>query len=74
MKMTKYKIETGAWFTYYKKVEFVVESETEPKIVDEHDVLDLWEKRSETLKIDSDPTTEEVEWVDMDKLKINELQ
>lgn len=68
--MTKYKIETGAWFVYYKKVDFVVESETEPKIVDEHDVLDLWEKRSKILEIYSDPTTEELEWVDMDKLKV----
>lgn len=72
--MTKtYKIKTGAWFTYYKEVEFTVEADDTPTPVDEHDLMNLWHDRKDTLKITPDPTSEEVEWVDMDKLEIEEL-
>lgn len=72
--MTKtYKIKAGAWFTYYKEVEFTVEADEKPTPEYEQEVINLWYDRTDTLKITPDPTSEEVEWVDMDKLEIEEL-
>lgn len=73
--MTKtYKITTGCWVSVYKEVEFTVEADEKPTAIDEHDVMNLWYDRTDTLRITPDPTSEQVEWIDMDRLEIEELE
>ena len=73
--MTKtYKIKAGVWFTCYKEVEFTVEADDKPTPEYEQEVINLWYDRKDTLEITPDPTSEEVEWADMDKLEIEELE
>lgn len=74
--MTKnntYKIKTGYWVSVYKEVEFTVESDKKPTPIDEHDLLNLWENRKDVLRIETDETTEEFEWADIEKLEIKEV-
>lgn len=68
--MKKYKIEAGFWISCYKRIDFVVESENEPKIIDEHSLINLLESNVGILREEIDTTTEEVDWADLENYKI----
>lgn len=72
--MKTYKIKTGYWVSVYKEVDFTVKSDKKPNPIDEHDLLNLWENREDVLRIETDETTEEFEWADVEKLEIEEIQ
>ena len=73
MTMKTYKIKTGYWVSVYKEVEFTIDADKKPNPVDEHDLLNMWENRKDVLRIETDETTEEFEWADMNKLEIKEI-
>lgn len=71
--MKTYKIKTGYWVSVYKEVEFTVESDKKPDPVDDEALINLWEHRKDVLRIETDETTEEFEWADVENLEIKEV-